>query len=110
MSEENKTIELKDEELVKVSGGAQEDYPSTYDPSTGKGLPVGYYLQSTTDLTYFYKITEIDPTENWYHVVTYCWGAASDGTKVLMLIRYDAIVSGRYIPYGYTVPSQYKQV
>ena len=37
-------------------------------------------------------------------------GAASDGAKVLMLIRYDAIASGRYIPYGYTVPSQYKQV
>ena len=110
MSEENKTVELKDDELEKVSGGAQEDYPSTYDPSTGKGLPVGYFLQSVEDGSYFYKITEIDPTENWYRVVTYCWGAADDGAKVLMLIRYDAIASGRYIPYGYTVPSQYKQV
>ena len=111
MSEENKIIELNDKELEKVSGGAQDDYPSTYDPSTGKGLPVGYFLQLVEIGSYFYKITEIDPTENWYHVVTYCnGGTASDGSKVLMLIRYDAIASGRYIPYGYTVPSQYKQV
>ena len=111
MVEEMKIVELKDDELEKVSGGTQEDYPSTYDPSTGKGLPVGYFLQSAENGSYFYKITEIDPTENWYHVVTYCrGGTASDGTKVLMLIRYDAIASGRYIPYGYTVPSQYKQV
>lgn len=100
--------ELKEHDLKFVTGGS---CPDTYDPNTGKGLPVGYFLQLASDTNYYYKITEIDPTDNWYHVVTFhAQSEPVNGTKVLMLLRYDAIVGGRFVPYGDTVPANVIQV
>lgn len=60
----NKRKDLKEIDLELVTGGTVDSYPSTYDPNTGKGLPVGYFLQSAKNGAYFYKITEVSPTNN----------------------------------------------
>ena len=90
MSEENKTVELKEEELKKVTGGA-------YDPNTGKGLVVGDCLCNNVYPQMYYKITNINSI--YYNVKSFVKnGSTPVAVAVLMQITFNAIVRGDYIP------------
>ena len=89
MLEENKTVDLKEEDLEKVTGG-------TYDPNTGKGLAVGDFLSNTKDNRFFYKITNVNTS--YYNVETYITKKIKEANYIFMQISFNAIVRGEFIP------------
>ena len=89
MLEENKTLELKDEELEKASGGGRGKIPSggiTYTQNYGDPKPGHYYSSGTTlgNCSYVY-VTSFDGTTVNYNIENFWYdstGWVSEGYGV----------------------------